>query len=483
MIIANIMSEVMTQQECKKPIKRSIIIRLFLFFLFMSITVGYLTFRGYRDSTRSNYRTNLRGAIDYVISNMDADDLDNCIKTQTKSPKYEQLRLLLDKMVDTFDLQYVYIMVPLNTDGKDSQLYVMESHSAEEYAQGKYRDMFCKTSGDEYPVKASRNFMKAYNSDDVSYFDSVSVWGRQYNATMPLFNSNGERFAIICAEINNDVIMDIAIRYIIASVGFFILAGLFVLFLLYRWISKNITDPIKQLEKRAVEFADSCEESKDLNYIVFKDPGFKTDNELDLLSNSIKRMAHSLRIYVQDMIKANEEAMNARLENKQMSKLIYKDSLTRVKNKAAYLEEKAALTENIKCGETDFGIMMIDANNLKKINDTYGHEHGDEYIVGTCEAICDVFKHSSVYRIGGDEFIVVLKGRDYIDRNRLQKELSGKFTGYCLDKDRKPWQKYSAATGIATYKPGDNVDDVFVRADEAMYKNKQKIKECSTKEN
>ena len=58
----------------------------------------------------------------------------------------------------------------------------------------------------------------------------------------------------------------------------------------------------------------------------------------------------------------------------------------------------------------------------------------------------------------------------------LEKELLDKFSDYSADKLRKPWQKYSAATGIADYKPGDSVDDVFARADEIMYKNKEKIK-------
>ncbi len=464
------------QPECNKTIRKSIIIRLMLFLFLMSVIVGQLTFLGYRDSIRHNYQIHLKGAIDFISTRMDTDDLQDCINTGKKSDKYEELRLLLDDMVDTLDLLYIFIMVPLNTEGHDSQLYVMESHSAEEYAEGKYRDMFGLTSGDEFPAEASRNFMNALNSDEICYYNSKSVWGHQYNATMPLINSKGEHFAVICAEIDNTVIMNLAVKYTVLSVLFYLLAGLIAISILYKWMKSNITDPIRQLEQSALDFADNCENSNSPEYVIFNDPGFKTGNELDSLSMSIKRMAHSLRTYVHDLLKANEAAVNANLEKNRISKLIYKDSLTKVKNKAAYLEDKISITEEIKNGDAEFAIMMIDINDLKKINDNFGHEHGDEFIVGTCETICENYKHSSVYRVGGDEFIVILKGRDYENRYVLEKELSDRFKGYISDNLRKPWQKYSAATGIAEYMSGDSVDDVFARADEAMYINKEKLK-------
>lgn len=52
-------------------------------------------------------------------------------------------------------------------------------------------------------------------------------------------------------------------------------------------------------------------------------------------------------------------------------------------------------------------------NDLKKVNDFYGHDAGDRHILSAKKLICDVFKHSPVYRIGGDEFTVILTGTDY----------------------------------------------------------------------
>jgi len=56
----------------------------------------------------------------------------------------------------------------------------------------------------------------------------------------------------------------------------------------------------------------------------------------------------------------------------------------------------------------EFGVIGCDVNGLKKINDTLGHKAGDEYICAACKMLCEYFKHSPVFRIGGDEFVVIL---------------------------------------------------------------------------
>ena len=83
-----------------------------------------------------------------------------------------------------------------------------------------------------------------------------------------------------------------------------------------------------------------------------------------------------------------------------------KDSLTGVGNKTAYIKKTNEINEQIRNGFKDFAVVMIDINGLKAVNDNYGHANGDLYIKGCCHIICEVFKHSPVYRIGGDEFAV-----------------------------------------------------------------------------
>ena len=70
-----------------------------------------------------------------------------------------------------------------------------------------------------------------------------------------------------------------------------------------------------------------------------------------------------------------------------------------------------------------FALVVCDLNNLKKINDSQGHNAGDEYIRASSHLLCHIFVHSPVFRIGGDEFVVFLSGNDYSARNELMDQL------------------------------------------------------------
>ncbi len=100
--------------------------------------------------------------------------------------------------------------------------------------------------------------------------------------------------------------------------------------------------------------------------------------------------------------------------------MAYSDPLTGVKNKMAYIEDVGAYEQRIEDGNLkDFGLIVFDLNDLKRTNDTLGHEAGDNYIKNGCTLICNKFKHSPVYRIGGDEFVVLLHGDDYKNHSSI----------------------------------------------------------------
>ena len=101
------------------------------------------------------------------------------------------------------------------------------------------------------------------------------------------------------------------------------------------------------------------------------------------------------------------------------------DPLTHVKNKLAYQDAEAAMEESIRRGERPaFALAIFDLNGLKYVNDTRGHEAGDEYIRDGCRQICVHFKHSPVFRIGGDEFAALLTGADYESRAELAEQFN-----------------------------------------------------------
>ena len=162
---------------------------------------------------------------------------------------------------------------------------------------------------------------------------------------------------------------------------------------------------------------------------------------------------------------------------KQMQGLAFLDSLTGVRNKMAYDNYIAELKSRIENGEIkSYGIAILDTNNLKEINDTYGHENGNAYLVNSCKLICQIFAHSPVFRIGGDEFLVILLDEDLDNHHDLLKQLKES-----MDLTKKasfPWKQISIACGIgiATYAKATTIADTFNKADSDMYKNKRAIK-------
>jgi diguanylate cyclase (GGDEF) domain len=154
-------------------------------------------------------------------------------------------------------------------------------------------------------------------------------------------------------------------------------------------------------------------------------------------------------------------------------RLAYTDSLTGVKSKHAYIDMETDLDRRMNEGDIkEFAVASCDVNGLKIMNDTHGHKAGDALLCSACKLICVHFSHSPVFRIGGDEFEVILQGQDYENRYEIL------FAFNRIVEQNLAEGKPVVAVGIAEYIPGSDksVQDVFVRADEKMYERKNILK-------
>ena len=156
--------------------------------------------------------------------------------------------------------------------------------------------------------------------------------------------------------------------------------------------------------------------------------------------------------------------------------LAYTDPLTNIKNKHAYVAKEEEMDLLIREGKIDkFSIIVFDLNNLKEINDTYGHDVGDQYIIKTCDAIKSFFNKDELYRFGGDEFVLIIEDESYAKRYKILEKFN------IMIEENIGTDKPVVATGIADFNLGkDNtLRAVFVRADEKMYMRKRSLKEMS----
>ena len=166
-----------------------------------------------------------------------------------------------------------------------------------------------------------------------------------------------------------------------------------------------------------------------------------------------------------------------RLENR-----AYTDTLTGLQNRTAYYDYNDVLNRKEDTGNADFSIVMIDINYLKRVNDTYGHEQGNLYLQHAADLIRKVFGEKHVYRIGGDEFVVILEGKEQEGAEERIRTFKNEAAKQQADDSLQPWEKVSAATGLAKYEKGRDAstEEVLRRADEAMYRDKIAMKAVRT---
>lgn len=169
-----------------------------------------------------------------------------------------------------------------------------------------------------------------------------------------------------------------------------------------------------------------------------------------------------------------EDKHDRHIELDSAKNMAYTDSLTGIKNAHAYAEAIKCIDKRIEEDLLiDFGVIVFDLNGLKMINDTLGHETGNKYIKNASSLICNQFKHSPVFRIGGDEFVAFLEGCDYQNRTSLINAFE-----YRMEQNQNN-SFIVIADGFAKYLLDQDscYQTIFERADKKMYERKKALKE------
>lgn len=207
-------------------------------------------------------------------------------------------------------------------------------------------------------------------------------------------------------------------------------------------VAKSITKPLKQLGQSAIAVAEG---NLDVEFVC------DSEDEVGVLAQTLRETAKELKNRIEFI-----------------NDLAYVDELTGVKNRTAYAQELMRRKEmdNEKCA-----VFVIDLNGLKHINDVYGHLCGNELIVKISKIITSVFGYENTYRIGGDEFVVVMSVENDIEVDKLEVQFKDKL------KSQEGNIYAEAAIGAAVGKTKEAYDDIFKRADSQMYDHKQKMKE------
>ena len=369
------------------------------------------------------------------------------------------------------DVKYLYIVVW----GDQDALYDM-------YLMDDYDNPLYYSCG--YYEEREEAFLGMEATEEVAPTISNGDWGWLCSSYVPVHSEAG----ILVCQVGCDVGMDeimverrqnlLYILLVAVAAATVISIGVMLL------IRKTISRPLSMITAEMKKFSPS--NTRDYEGSGVMNLNIHSHDEMEDIHNEIRSMQIRIMEYLNDITtitKEKEQVENDVHEKEQeigkISKEAYRDSLTSVGSKVAYAKKVGEINEAILQGEVNFGVVMVDVNRLKYINDKYGHAAGDDYLRGCCRIVCRIYKHSPVFRVGGDEFVVILTGEDYEMRKERMEELREAFETSYNREERDPWHRYSAAFGMAEHAIDDiTFDLVFKRADKAMYEEKKHFKEA-----
>ena len=274
---------------------------------------------------------------------------------------------------------------------------------------------------------------------------------------------NSNKYLRVSKELSNGMTLVLSasyddIRQIRYEIGFEIFLVVLILSAFFTVVAiivvRKIVAPLKKIADASVKLSNGDYNVEFVHSNV---------SEIELLNTAFENMATHLHE-----------------REKELRFFANRDSLTGLRNTTSYKSWVAEFDREIASKTANFGVVVFDVNRLKETNDVYGHDGGDKLIVSVAKVISDVFKRSPVFRIGGDEFLAVLRHGDLEDCEKLFIQLDLECANTFVEENSKI--PISIARGFARFDSDKDLhfNDVFKRADYAMYENKRKSKEVDS---
>ena len=169
---------------------------------------------------------------------------------------------------------------------------------------------------------------------------------------------------------------------------------------------------------------------------------------------------------------AEERVRQLEAELEHVSEQVREDQLTGTLNRRGLDDAMQREVSRAQRGNSPLCVAVLDLDNFKKLNDTYGHQAGDSALVHLANIVKKTLRPTDIVaRYGGEEFVILFSDTSIdpaVDTmRRLQRDLTKQF--FLHDHERL---LITFSAGVAVLKPGETQDSIFARADKAMYQAK-----------
>ena len=386
---------------------------------------------------------------------------------------YEYYRWTFEEAAKSFNIAYAYYLVP--TGEPEHMYWFLDIARDPSEIYGEDYLYLCIDVHD--PVSLHQRMWEAWETEKrpsgYDVYDDSYTYGSTYAYYTPLI-INGNKLGVIGVEIaiakyNHDILMA-TIRQSLTISGILIL----VLFMLLLMIRRHYFNKLVFVQQKIQEY--SITKNKQIAEQLSKQ--VTNRDEISKISGKLSDMIYELDLYMNNLSETKKHLQLTQQEAMEMSLLAMKDTLTGIRNKTGFDKEASKIEEELNMGKIHVGVAIIDLNSLKKINDIYGHDRGNEAIISLCKIISKTFEHSPVFRIGGDEFAVILKDHDLFNIEKLNQAFKNKIKELRDAPDMEDWERISAAIGYAIFDPFQDAhfESTFSRANDEMLKDKKNVR-------
>ena len=445
---------------------------LMLSSFFASSSIALISYLLFKDAAVDERIKTVDGMVTVAVSEINPYSVDNYIKFGREAAGYKNTEEKLYAIKNSAtDARYLYVYRIL----EDGCHVVFDLNTA--MVEGDKPGQVVELDESLLPYKedllAGRPIPPIITDDEYGYLLTLYK---------PVYDGAGRCQCYVAIDFSMDMLLEYTHVFIIKLLALFAGCFIFIFAIGRAFVENNIILPVNTMAYCARNFSYDSVAAREKNIERIKSLQIKTGDEIENLYRSLLRTTENFLRYLEHLQRAKVQVADMIGKVFAMDEIAHKDSLTGVKNKTSYVEKIAELDKKITAGEAEFCIVMVDVNYLKRVNDTYGHEIGNTYLKNACRLTCAVFSAENVYRVGGDEFVVILEG----DKVSLSKYFVAQFKSEMEHKLSNEslalWEKVSAAVGVAIYDPDKdkNADEVFKRADKEMYENKLAMKAART---
>ena len=298
-----------------KSLGRSLRIGCIISVLVICLLMGAAGFNTYYRGMINKYQTYLHDLLALTLTEIDGDDLESCIESGQKSDSFEQTQEFINRIKETYEIEYIYIVKPLNTNETDNMMNVMAGITAEEKAENEdfFTVTFGELTGGNYSADVAAKYLSGMNADSTTFFSNRTEYGHDYTGMIPVTDSMGRPVAVLAADVSMGEIYVKLMQYSLILLLFIVILSAASMAAIFFWLRRRIIQPIEKLQHASASFVESSRSTQDPDKLLFENPEIHTQDEMEELSNTLLAMSEDMKRYMSTLIAnaTDQERMRA----------------------------------------------------------------------------------------------------------------------------------------------------------------------------